>query len=74
MLSFRSFVDVLSENLANGYQASEDEFEELYGGHKHVRDKLVTHVFNRLGDKIATYNHKMGVISTNRQHDELKKI
>ena len=74
MLNFRTFITALSENFSRGYEANDAQFKELYDGHRLVRDGLTTHVFNSFDDKIATYNHEMGVLSTNRQHSHLKEI
>lgn len=65
----------INEAFGNYYRASEDEFRDIY--HPYIlkpEGDSTTHVYNKLGDKIATYNHEMGVLSTNRLHDDLKKI
>lgn len=74
MLRFSDFLHTLSESFTHGYKASEEQFNDLYGNHKLVKDGLATHVYNNLKDKIATYNHEMGVLSTNRVHADLEKV
>ena len=75
MLNFKSFRSSINEAFGNYYIASESEFNDRY--HPYIMKSeggITTHVYNKLGDRIATYNHKMGVLSTNRSHDDLKKI
>lgn len=72
MLSFKSFRSNINEAFGNYYKATEDEFRDRYQPHKLRRIGNVTDVYNKLGDKIATYNHDMKVLSTNRTHDDLR--
>lgn len=74
MLNFSAFINQLSENFAYDYKASADQFKDLYSDRKLVHSGLVTHAYNSLNDKVATYNHKMGVLSTNRTHSQLEKV
>lgn len=74
MLNFRSFRTGINEAFGNYYKTTEDEFKDRYQPHKMKRTGNVTHVYNKLGDEIATYNHDMKVLSTNRTHDDLKLV
>lgn len=74
MLNFREFRSTLSEALAHKYIAGEAVFKEKYKPYRLDPRGIVTHVYNSLNDEIATYNHELGVLSTNRYHDDLTEI
>lgn len=71
MKSFRQFISPISEYFKNSYHASEGQFNQLYP-HRKVKRGVVTSAYNSLGDEIANYTHDLGVLSTNREHDDLK--
>lgn len=71
MKSFKQFISSISESFKRAYIASEEQFNELYP-HRKVKRGVVTSAYNSLGDEIATYTHDLGVLSTNREHNELK--
>lgn len=71
MKSFKQFISPANESFKRAYKASEEQFNELYP-HRKVKRGVVTSAYNSLGDKIAAYTHDLGVLSTNREHNELK--
>lgn len=73
MKSFEQFISPISESFRRSYRASEQQFNELYP-HRKARRGVVTSVYNSLGDEIAAYTHDLGVLSTNREHNELKPV
>ena len=71
MKSFKQFISPISESFKRAYKASEEQFNDLYP-HRKVKRGIVTSAYNSLGDEVATYTHNLGVLSTNRKHDQLK--
>ena len=73
MKSFKQFTSSMNEAFKKAFYASEAQFNELYP-HKKVKRGIVTHAYNSSGDEIANYTHDLGVISTNREHNNLKPV
>ena len=65
MKSFKSF---LTERFSRAYKMPEEEFESHYGRFKHIKNGIVTHVYDGT-HKIAEYNHILNNLITDRNHE-----
>lgn len=67
-LSDRVGVALTEAKFQNVYKMSNDEFDDNYNRFKKIKTGIVTHVYDDGNKEVATYNHSMGHLSTNRTH------